>query len=52
VLDTVEGCPRSIRRTGHTKHGSSFTMNEDLAGASGDCRLVTARITYSYPKAS
>jgi hypothetical protein len=52
VLDTVEGCPRSIRRTGHTKHVSSFTMNEDLVGASGDCHLVTAKITYSYPKAS
>jgi hypothetical protein len=52
VLDTVEGCPRSIRRTGHTKHISSFTMNEDLVGASGDCHLVSAKITYSYPKAS
>lgn len=48
VLLTVEGCPASIRRTGHTKHESSFTMNEDLPGAAGDCRLVTARITYSY----
>jgi hypothetical protein len=52
VLDTVEGCPRSIRRVAHTKHDSSFTMNEDLVGASGDCHLVTAKITYSYPKAS
>jgi flagellar hook capping protein FlgD len=52
VLDTVEGCPRSIRRTGHTKHESSFTMNEDLVGAAGDCLLTTARITYSYPQAS
>jgi hypothetical protein len=52
VLDTIEGCPRSIRKTGHTKHGSSFTMNEDLVGASGDCHLATAKITYSYPKAS
>jgi hypothetical protein len=52
VLDTVEGCPRSIRRTGHTKHGSSFTMNEDLVGAAGDCRLATARITYTYPRPS
>jgi hypothetical protein len=51
-LETLEGCPRSIRRTGHTNHESSFTMNEDLVGASGDCHLVTARITYSYPKAS
>ena len=48
VLDTVQGYPPSIRRTGHTKHESSFTMNEDLAGAAGDCRLVTARITSSY----
>jgi hypothetical protein len=52
ALDTVEGCPRSIRRTGHTKHESSFTMNENLVGAAGDCLLVTARIIYSYPKAS
>lgn len=52
VLETLEGCPRSIRKTGHTKHASSFTMNEDLVGASGDCHLVTAKITYSYPKAS
>ncbi len=48
VLDTVEGCPPSIRKTAHTKHESSFTMNEDLPGAAGDCRLVTARITYSH----
>jgi hypothetical protein len=48
VLETVKGCPRSIRRIWHTKHESSFTMNEDLVGAAGDCRLVTARITYSY----
>jgi hypothetical protein len=52
VLETVRGCPRSIRRTGHTKHESSFTMNEDLAGASGDCRIVTAKITYSHPEQS
>ncbi|MDQ4108834.1 MAG: hypothetical protein M3138_08540 [Actinomycetota bacterium] len=36
----------------HTKHGSSFTMDEDLVEAAGDCRLVTARLTYSYPRAS
>lgn len=49
---TVDGCPRSILRTGHTRHESSFTMHENLTGASGNCYLVTARITYSYPKAS
>jgi hypothetical protein len=52
VLDTVEGCPPSIRRSGHTKRESSFTMNESLPGAAGDCRLVTARITYSHPEQS
>lgn len=52
VLDNVSGCPHSIWRTGHTKHESSFTMNEDLDGASGNCYLLTARITYSYPQAS
>jgi len=53
VLDTQAGsCPKSIRRSGHTKHESSFTVHEDLAGASGDCRIVTAKITYSYQQAS
>jgi hypothetical protein len=47
--DPTPDCPRSIRRTGHTKHESFFTENEDLAGALGDCRIITARITYSYP---
>ena len=53
VLDTQVGtCPSSIRRSGHTKHESWFTVNEDLAGALGDCRIVTAKITYSFLKAS
>jgi hypothetical protein len=53
VLDTQEGsCPKSIRRSGHAKHESSFTVHEDLAGASADCRIVTAKITYSYLQAS
>jgi hypothetical protein len=51
-LTTLNGCPRSIRKIGHTKHESSFTVNENLAGASGDCHLATAKITYSYPQAS
>ena len=45
-------CPPSIRHVGHTKHESSFTVHEDLAGDKGNCQLVTARITYSFPKAS
>lgn len=52
VRTTADGCPRSILRTGHTRHESSFTMHENLDGALGNCYLVTARITYSYPKAS
>jgi hypothetical protein len=53
LLDTQAGsCPKSIRRSGHTKHESSFTVHEDLTGASGDCRIVTAKITYSYQQAS
>lgn len=52
VRDSLPGCPRSIWRTGHTKHESSFTMNEDLVDAGGNCYLLTAKITYSYPKQS
>lgn len=53
VLNTQVGsCPSSIRRSGHTKHESSFTVNEDLAGALADCYIDTAKITYSYLQAS
>lgn len=50
--DDMEDCPRSIRRTGHTEHGSSFTMREDLFGAHGHCWLDLVRITYRYPEES
>jgi hypothetical protein len=52
VLNSSAACPRSIWRIGHTTYESFFTMNEDLVGAAGDCRLATAKITYSYPQAS
>jgi len=52
VLDSVPGCPHTIWRTGHTNHESSFTMNEDLVDAGGNCYLLTAKITYSYPAQS
>lgn len=45
-------CPPSIRHVGHTQHESSFTVHEDLAGDKGNCQLITAKITYSFPKAS
>jgi hypothetical protein len=52
VVETTQDCPSSIRSTGHSVHESTFTMTEDLAGALGDCRLVTTKIKYSYPKQS
>ena len=52
VRDSLPGCPRSIWRIGHTRYESSFTMNEDLVDAGGNCYLLTAKITYSYPKQS
>ncbi|HEX5937768.1 MAG TPA: hypothetical protein VFZ75_08815 [Actinomycetota bacterium] len=53
VFDTEDAtCPPSIRRIRHTKHESSFTEYEDLYGSLGHCRLVTAKITYSFPKSS
>jgi hypothetical protein len=45
-------CPQSIRRIGQSKHDSSFTMVEDLSDSMGLCRLVTAKITYSFAKSS
>lgn len=52
VDNPTNGCPRSIRTTGHTKHQSWFRMYENLVGAAGLCSLSTAKITYTYPKAS
>lgn len=46
---STQDCPRSIRSTAHTKHGSSFTVAEDLPGSRALCTLSTAKITYSYP---
>jgi hypothetical protein len=53
VVDTQVGnCPSSIRKSGHTTYESRLTVNEDLVGEYGDCRIVTAKITYSFPEAS
>ena len=53
VIDNpTSGCPRSIRSFGHTDHGSSMTVKDDVAGISASCRVSTAKITYSYPKSS
>ena len=36
VIDNpTSGCPRSIRSFGHTKHGSSITVKEDVVGDLG-----------------
>jgi FlgD Ig-like domain len=45
-------CPPSVRSKGHSKHESRFTVKDHLEGAWALCRVSTARITYSYPKAS
>jgi hypothetical protein len=52
VESTPSDCPRSIRSSAHTRHGSSFTVTENLAGSRGLCTISTAKITYSYPVAS
>jgi hypothetical protein len=53
VIDNpTTGCPSSIRSVGHTKHESSFTVNDDVAGISASCRVSKAKITYSFPRAS
>jgi hypothetical protein len=43
------GAPR--RKPGHSKHESFLTVTDAVSGITS-CRIVTARITYSFPKAS
>ena len=52
VLDGIEGCPRKIRSTAHTKHQSEFRVVENIDNFGATCSLSIARITYSYPKSS
>ena len=52
LTSTKQDCPRSIRSTGHTKHESSFTENENIDDFRGLCTVAEAKITYSYPVAS
>jgi hypothetical protein len=54
VIDNASSndCPPSVRSKGHSKHESRFTVTDHLVGAWALCRVSTARITYSYPKAS
>ena len=53
VLESsADDCPRSIRSTSHTKHESAFTVTEDKADFRALCSLSTAKITYSFLKAS
>lgn len=52
VIDTSNGdCPTSRRKPGHTKHESFLTVTDAVSGITS-CRIVTARITYSFPEQS
>lgn len=52
VVDNSENeCGSSRRKQGHTKHESFLTVTDAVAGITS-CPIVTARITYSFPKAS
>ncbi|MGH2680832.1 MAG: hypothetical protein ACRDG8_10205 [Actinomycetota bacterium] len=53
VLDSSStDCPPVGRSVAHSKHGSSFTVKDNLPGRSVHCRVVETRITYSFAKAS
>jgi FlgD Ig-like domain len=54
VIDNAgtNDCPPSVRSKGYSKHESWFTVRDVLEGAWALCRVSTAKITFSYPKAS
>jgi hypothetical protein len=52
VIDNANSeCGSARRKSGHTKHESFLTVTDAVSGITS-CRIVTARITYSFPKAS
>jgi hypothetical protein len=52
VIDNSENeCGPSRRKQGHTKHESFLTVTDAVSGITS-CPVVTAKITYSFPKAS
>ena len=52
VIDNANNeCGSSRRKPGHTKHESFLTVTDAVSGITS-CRIVTAKITYSFLKAS
>lgn len=52
VIDNSNSeCGTNRRKTGFTKHESFLTVTDAVSGITS-CRIVEARITYSFPKAS
>jgi hypothetical protein len=47
IDDPNSECGPARRGTNHTKHESSITVTDDVSGITS-CRVVTARITYSF----
>jgi hypothetical protein len=52
VIDNANSeCGTARRKPGHTKHESFLTVTDAVSGITS-CRIVTAKITYSFPKQS
>lgn len=51
IDDPYQRCPPSRRSAGHTTHESYLTVVDNVSGITS-CHVVTAKITYSYLKAS
>jgi hypothetical protein len=47
IDDPNNECGPARRRTGRSKHGSAITVTDSVSGITS-CRVVTARITYSF----
>jgi hypothetical protein len=52
VIDNSNNeCGTARRKPGHSKHESFLTVTDSVSGITS-CRIVTAKITYSFPKSS
>jgi len=51
IDDPNNECGPARRDPGHSKHESYLTVTDSVSGITS-CHIVTAKITYSYPKAS
>jgi len=51
IDDPNNECGPARRSTGHTRHESSITVTDSVSGITS-CHVVTAKITFSFPKLS